>query len=428
MLNRKWFYNAYKVIFKDTQKDQHILFGVLMFLNYPIFYLLFKTWNSEHALVSLYIRSIASIICIPLILKNLWANSLKKYFNLYWFLAVTYCLPFFFTYMSLINNLSPIWLMNSISAIFFMLLAMNIIMFGLSLMLGVSIGILLYWIQYNSLAILANLNWVEVISTFAAAIIIGSIFSHNLERIHSERLHAMKTLAGTIAHEMRTPLSGILLAANAFRKYMPRFLNEEYGEPAKKEGVKHTTAIEILKKAPEDISALANSGLFIIDMLLTKLKENINFTSLFPVSIKACVEEALEQYPFSPGEEKLITIELKDFTFLGNKQLMLHIIFNLLKNALYYIEYARKGEIYITSHFGDKYNILVFKDTGPGIAKAVQKRIFEKFFTSSNHGTGLGLSFCRKVMESIGGQISCKSEEGSYTEFILTFPRIKEIK
>ncbi|WP_410521703.1 ATP-binding protein [Candidatus Tisiphia endosymbiont of Oplodontha viridula] len=44
------------------------------------------------------------------------------------------------------------------------------------------------------------------------------------------------------------------------------------------------------------------------------------------------------------------------------------------------------------------------------------------FYTRRANGIGLGLSFCKKIMLSFGGDISCISEEGQYTEFQLNFP------
>jgi len=61
----------------------------------------------------------------------------------------------------------------------------------------------------------------------------------------------------------------------------------------------------------------------------------------------------------------------------------------------------------------------------------VLPHIFTRFYTWSadrnqSTGTGIGLAFCRSVMESFGGTIDCKSQLGEYTEFTLAFPLPKE--
>ncbi|MCZ6643270.1 MAG: HAMP domain-containing sensor histidine kinase, partial [Gammaproteobacteria bacterium] len=64
---------------------------------------------------------------------------------------------------------------------------------------------------------------------------------------------------------------------------------------------------------------------------------------------------------------------------------------------------------------------------GPGIPRSRQKEIFDRFYTTTDEGlgTGIGLSFCKMVMESLGGRITCDSVEGEYTTFSLYFPKVE---
>ncbi|HBC71240.1 MAG TPA: ATP-binding protein [Coxiellaceae bacterium] len=101
-------------------------------------------------------------------------------------------------------------------------------------------------------------------------------------------------------------------------------------------------------------------------------------------------------------------------------------LFNLLKNALYYIARARKGQIYIHLENRENENRLYFKDTGKGIAKEMLSHIFNRFYSKTDGGVGIGLSFCKMAMEWMGGSITCQSVEGEYTEFVLHFPIPKE--
>jgi signal transduction histidine kinase len=110
---------------------------------------------------------------------------------------------------------------------------------------------------------------------------------------------------------------------------------------------------------------------------------------------------------------------------MGDDILFTHVLFNLLKNALYYIRAASKGEISIWCEQNEKFNILHFKDTGLGMDKEVLEHIFERFFTRTRHGSGVGLAFCKLVMQSFGGDIICDSVKGEYTDFTLSFPKIK---
>lgn len=64
----------------------------------------------------------------------------------------------------------------------------------------------------------------------------------------------------------------------------------------------------------------------------------------------------------------------------------------------------------------------MIRDHGPGIPQDKLETIFESFVTSGkNEGTRLGLPFYRRSIEDMGGSISCNSELGEYTEFVLKF-------
>jgi signal transduction histidine kinase len=161
----------------------------------------------------------------------------------------------------------------------------------------------------------------------------------------------------------------------------------------------------------------------------SKITQNKNVNS-----IAHCINEALIRYPFDIGEKDLIQWQNKDdFLFRGDELLIIHVLFNLLKNALYYIRVANKGSIFIWLEHGENINTVHFKDTGQGISPKVLPHIFDRFFSRTHHGTGIGLAFCKLVMQSSGGDIVCLSKEGEFTEFILKFLndpslRTKEMK
>jgi two-component system sensor histidine kinase FlrB len=65
---------------------------------------------------------------------------------------------------------------------------------------------------------------------------------------------------------------------------------------------------------------------------------------------------------------------------------------------------------------------LVIKDNGPGITKAMQKKIFQPFFSTKTYGTGLGLATVQKNAGALGGKLELESQTGEGSSFILTFP------
>lgn len=226
-------------------------------------------------------------------------------------------------------------------------------------------------------------------------------FHHAFAREHEEKISLMKALAGTIAHELRTPLATIRMDAQSARPHLPAELQDNIINTV------HQTNI-------------------IIDMLLANLRaESINNHDFKSHSLNSCVRRALSSYPFQKGERQLVNFdESIDSNFYGSDSMLVYVIYNLLKNALYSMARAMKGHIEIWQVRHDNGTALHFKDTGGGIPEDQLPYIFEDFYSSKPNsvGNGLGLGFCNRVMRSFGGSITANSIEGEYCEFVLFFP------
>jgi len=211
----------------------------------------------------------------------------------------------------------------------------------------------------------------------------------------------LKSLAFSIAHEVKNPLSAIKTCCQMISDNM-------------KEN------IELL----DLIFSVSNRGLLMTDIILQNIRDGqINKDNFINLSMSHTINKAIKEYSFDSAEENfLITLNLdNDFTFKGDENLMIFVLFNLLKNSLYH-----KAKINVSLARDHSFNYLHFKDTGIGIEKNKLELIFESFMTSNKkNGTGLGLSFCKRVMIAFNGKINCNSELGKYTEFVLSFPKIK---
>jgi two-component system sensor histidine kinase HydH len=95
-------------------------------------------------------------------------------------------------------------------------------------------------------------------------------------------------------------------------------------------------------------------------------------------------------------------------------------LLNLLLNAIQAIDGAGRVEVRIQSRDGKA--VLTVADTGRGIAPAQLLKIFRPFFTTKGHGTGLGLSLARRIVETHGGQIEVQSAPQKGTTFTVTLP------
>ncbi len=244
------------------------------------------------------------------------------------------------------------------------------------------------------------------------------------------KLDGMTQVSACIAHELRTPLATISMGLHNIKKYFP-LLRDAYNEASQANlpiPKINAQIFKLLGDVPASLERVTQSAFLFIDMLLMNLEPDFKpATEHTTFMINQCIAKGLETYPCTEQEKTLIhwaEDANHDFVVRGKMLLVKHILYNLIKNSLYYIAKAEKGEIHIWTQKGQKYNTLYFKDTGPGIASELVPKIFDRFFTQSEYGAGIGLTYCKMVMESLDGVIHCDSREGEYTLFRLEFPVI----
>lgn len=231
--------------------------------------------------------------------------------------------------------------------------------------------------------------------------------------------------AGAMAHELRHPLFAISLHTDILDNCLasPKKTKQE-----KEDACLNT--IDIIKNS----SASAN---WLIDNMLLKLR--CYATGEAPKvehqknSIATDVQNFLAAYPFVDDDERqLIKTDLTDdFYYMGNATLTKHVLVNLFKNALRAVKSSDKDrkecEITFTLKSGRARNHLIFRDNALGMDPHFASKIFDQFFTKTKDGsgTGLGLAFCKMVMELYGGSITCDAQPGEFTEFSLCFPAMQ---
>lgn len=248
--------------------------------------------------------------------------------------------------------------------------------------------------------------------------------------ILEEKLDITLSVARNIVHELRTPLASIQSAASGLERYLPILL-EAYNNAL--QGNQEISDIrpshlKTLSTITDNIKDEIFKTNTIIDLLLAiKADGKISSSpSSSEHSINECIIAALSRYPFKKEQRKKIRfIPSDDFQFLGSDLLIIHVFFNLIKNALNAISIVRKGEIIIQIKSDEMANYVHFLDNGPGISKVALPEIFNPFYNPNKAGNGIGLPFCKEVLESFGGDIHCYSNDGSYTEFILRLPHIQ---
>lgn len=260
--------------------------------------------------------------------------------------------------------------------------------------------------------------------------ILESALANSRTQAETELRQAVTILTGSIAHDMRTPLASINMAASAIENTLP-YLIEGYH-------LAHAAGLPLSKTLPEThINKVGELSKIIINTA-REMNEFINTTlntikktvsgqlekeELTTCELQWCLQNVLQRYPFVDNEQKLVHWDRRyHFPFLGNAVLFFRMISNLLKNSLYQIKKNQKGEIFIWAEKTENANLLHFKDTAGGAEPEIIEKIFSGYQTTKKEGTGIGLSFCKLTMQSFGGDIICHSVLGDYIQFTLSFP------
>ena len=105
-----------------------------------------------------------------------------------------------------------------------------------------------------------------------------------------------------------------------------------------------------------------------------------------------------------------------------DESLMSQVMINLIKNAMDAVLQKNMPQISLNAFLSDQGKAIIeVKDNGAGIDDALKNDIFIPLFTTKEHGSGIGLNFCRQVMRLHNGTISFKSKKGEGSTFTLEF-------
>ena len=217
------------------------------------------------------------------------------------------------------------------------------------------------------------------------------------------------------AHELRTPIQPILGMAELIESA----LQEKTGASSiKPEEIKMIARnARRLQRLSEDILDIAR----IESSSLTLHKSLFNLKDV----LMLLVEDCRKQIQMDGREVKIIHKQLDDLEVYADKDRIMQVLGNLLSNAL---KFTKQGTITVHSEQSNDKSQLTVKvtDTGIGIDPALLLRLFTKFATKSDKGTGLGLYISKSIVETHGGKIWAENNsDGKGSTFTFTLPMQK---
>jgi signal transduction histidine kinase len=396
--------------------------GIVGALTYVVFYLIRFTKPNPRPYDDLGMRVLVVILFTVLAMKDRWPQKLKKYYFVYSYWALIYCLPFFNVFLSLKRHGGIPAISNCFIALSFLVMIADWRNTIAMLLIGIVSAALLYVAITPHPSI--PMDMVAQIPAYLIILIGGAAFKLSEKQIDAEKLRLANSLAGSIAHEMRNPLGQAKMSLKSIDEMLPANGNAIPAE--------HISRMRQLVNMGQ---IAVHRGHQVIDLILGSLKSGTVDRSRFTyLSAAKATRKAVDEYGFIEKNvhdgrgnfrDRVTVRVVQDFIFYGDETPYVFVLFNLIKNALYYLEQKPDATIVLTV---DDHKVTV-RDTGPGIDKEVLAHLFESFMTSGKaEGTGLGLPYCKRTMQSFGGDISCDSVVGEYTQFTLTFPSVPQDK
>lgn len=247
-----------------------------------------------------------------------------------------------------------------------------------------------------------------------------------IARNKEEELRSAVTMfAGSIAHDLRTPLATQSMRMEILETKLEKMIEvcrAPNAQPAAiAEQLEKLLAFpQAIKNVTQDMNSYINDTLKALEKTVSGVK---TAEDLVNCSLWKCLQKAIKSYPCSEEERQKIHWDRSvDFDFMGNPISFYRVIANLLKNAFEQIQQHRQGEIYIRAEKTEQYNQLIIKDTAGHLTQEIIQQLFKSYKTTKKEGTGIGLAFCKSVMESFGGDITCYLVDGDKIEFCLSFP------
>jgi signal transduction histidine kinase len=217
-------------------------------------------------------------------------------------------------------------------------------------------------------------------------------------------------LVATVAHEFRTPLTSLRMAVHLCTEQVAGPLTEKQAE--------------LLYAAREDCDRLQGMVDDFLD--LSRIESGRVELTPLPTEVSGLIKSAIDEYR-SDADAKGVNLApepfLPEFMVLADRERIRHVFSNLISNAVRYT--PKGGSITVGAKAVDGSVRFTVADTGTGIPKEYQERIFEKFFQvpdSGPKGTGLGLYIATEIVRAHGGEIGVDSEPGKGSTFWFTLP------
>jgi two-component system nitrogen regulation sensor histidine kinase NtrY len=236
------------------------------------------------------------------------------------------------------------------------------------------------------------------------------------ELLRAQRAAAWQEVAQRIAHEIKNPLTPIVLSAQRLKRYLDRF-GRSSGPPARME----------LESLVAECAGLIEREVHTLESLVDEFSQFARFPAarLAPSDLNAIVSSALALFQ---GRLEGITLQTNLAPNLAvvkaDPELLRRVLVNLIDNAAEAMEGSTLRQLRVATRAsadGDGVDIEI-ADTGHGISPADKERLFLPHFSTKERGTGLGLAIASRIVAEHNGTIRVEDNNPIGARFLIRFP------
>jgi len=281
-----------------------------------------------------------------------------------------------------------------------------------------------------------DLDVIRVLSSYLAVALENARAYKAVQELNSDK----NMLLGVVAHDLKTPLAGIIIAASTLQSYIERYTKEQ-----------------IQQKISQLIDVADNMTRLITDLLDVSAIESGQISlEKEVIDVHAMVQKCLERHR-SQAEAKHISIlvnpAVNNLSVYADINRLEQILGNLISNALKFSPAGTAVTVSLGTCQMDEQGkaicgqstmtaiginewtrlrsndvFIAVRDEGPGLTDEDKTKLFSKFArlsarpTAGEHSSGLGLAIVKKLVETMNGQVWCESELGKGAIFVVALP------
>ncbi|MEO9967114.1 MAG: tetratricopeptide repeat-containing sensor histidine kinase [Reichenbachiella sp.] len=266
----------------------------------------------------------------------------------------------------------------------------------------------------------ANQNSILVVLVLTTLLAATLGRSYYLVQNHNKKLTALNeeknTLMGVVAHDLRSPLNNI--------KGLMALVKMENADLSPEQSHYFHLVDDTMERMRDMIDRVLDVS------VVEDMKVNLNLKKVDLGETMNFVAGNFELLASKKSINIHSNLTTKEHFIFADYNYLLQVIENLLSNA---IKFSESGKNIFLSIFQEEGNeTMIIRDEGPGISEEDQKRLFTKFQklsakpTDNEQSTGLGLSIVKKFIDAMDAEISCESELGKGTSFVVKFKTADE--